>query len=496
MARGDFLSGLSEGIFSRLGELRQDKETQDQDQKKQLISLLASQADRIEPESLPLLMGHIGELTGINKNKKFKTFWDAFSGLPSQDMGQQLGTKFREITQGMVGSRQAKDIRAKGDVSRFFDRPQGGMEKFVEGSFPGAPQVQQSRQQATNRQGAIGAEAGLKNRIVYKDPRADELEKIRERYEAQGLLQNERMNIQNYYKDRSREDTQRHQLDLEDERATHRAQSKVNNAAWILAKQRGFVEPTPALESEAALKLIEKGDADLALIRGRTDLTKAQAYLANITANSIKGGSGLTGPQASFANLEERKFGSAEEAMKAYTTSQAGIAEANKEVEQSLAELNAQLRAWQPGQPNVSFDPKTRSVTGLIGQQGRKPEEMNQLGNMILASGKVAPYKKKYDDALATLEKLRVQMTGQKNALTSHGKYIQFDPQTGEPQRAVRSDKDQFGQLPKAGQNVFRNIPAGKYHMNQTIETTKGRGKIVRVEPNPDGTFNYYIDYK
>src|SRR5690242_12392866 len=144
-----FLQDLSEGIFGRLGELRQQKEAQDEQQKGQLINLLAGLADKVEPGSLPLLMGHIGELTGINKNKKFKSFWDAFSGLPSQDMGQQLGSKFREITSGMIGPEQAKNIRLKGNIA------QGGIPGLVNAA-PSSPYGQQ----------AIGDLAGLQNKLV------------------------------------------------------------------------------------------------------------------------------------------------------------------------------------------------------------------------------------------------------------------------------------------------------------------------------------------
>jgi len=167
MPQPSFLQDLSGGIFERLGKINQDKESQDQQQKAQLINLVAGLADKVEPGSLPLLMGHIGELTGINKNKKFKSFWDAFSGLPSQDMSQQLGSKFKEIASGMIGPQEAKDIRLRGNIA------QQGIPGMVNPA-QGGPGVDKARMDLER----------LKSKMIFRDPYQEKLGQIQTQYGA------------------------------------------------------------------------------------------------------------------------------------------------------------------------------------------------------------------------------------------------------------------------------------------------------------------------
>jgi hypothetical protein len=106
---GDFLRDLSSGIFDRLRELRQEQETKDTEQKKETISLLASMAERAEPESLPLLMGHLGNVIGVKG--KLKGFWDALSGYPNRSVQDQLGTVLRDASGSLVGPETARQAR-------------------------------------------------------------------------------------------------------------------------------------------------------------------------------------------------------------------------------------------------------------------------------------------------------------------------------------------------------------------------------------------------
>jgi hypothetical protein len=106
---GDFLRDLSEGIFERLRELRQEQEAKDIDQKKQTIGLLASMAERAEPESVPLLMSHLGNVIGVKG--KLKGFWNAFSGMPDTSIETQLGTKLNEINSSLTGPETARQAR-------------------------------------------------------------------------------------------------------------------------------------------------------------------------------------------------------------------------------------------------------------------------------------------------------------------------------------------------------------------------------------------------
>jgi hypothetical protein len=175
MARGDFLSGLSSGIFERLGGIRQEQEAKDQQSKAQVIQMLAGLADKIEPESLPLLMGHMWDTMGIKKQasgKGLRGFLDAFGGTPNRSIEDQLGTKFRELTQGMVGPEQAKDIRLKANLSQ----------KGIPGIMQAAPNSAYGQQAQQDLQ-------GLKGKMVFRDPYQQRLEEIQSRYGAQ--LQNQ-----------------------------------------------------------------------------------------------------------------------------------------------------------------------------------------------------------------------------------------------------------------------------------------------------------------
>lgn len=178
MADGQFLQDLSEGIFERLESLRKEQETADEQKKGQLVQLLAGLADKVEPESLPILMGHLGDVIGISKNKKFKGFWDAFSGLPSQDMSQQLGAKFKEITSGLVGPQQARTTREAYKQNLLQPYRQAGTRPRTVASLDYTRPPE------------------LASKMIFRDPGAEELEEVKARYGAQFqnqlLLQDER----------------------------------------------------------------------------------------------------------------------------------------------------------------------------------------------------------------------------------------------------------------------------------------------------------------
>jgi hypothetical protein len=74
---GQFIQELSSGIFSRLGERRQEQTSKDAETKGQIINLLAGLVPQVERESLPVLMGHLGDLMGVKG--RMRKFWDVFS---------------------------------------------------------------------------------------------------------------------------------------------------------------------------------------------------------------------------------------------------------------------------------------------------------------------------------------------------------------------------------------------------------------------------------
>src|SRR5688572_16572189 len=171
MARGDFLRGLSEGIFERQGQLRQEQEAKDFQGKQDVIRMLTGLADKIEPDSLPLLLGHVWDTMGIKKQssgKGLRGFLDAFSGMPSRSIEDQLGTKLKEVTDGMVGPQAAKDVRLRGNLSQ----------KGIPGLMGAAPDS------AYGQKAAADVE-GLKSRMVFRDPRQEKLGEIEARYGAQ-----------------------------------------------------------------------------------------------------------------------------------------------------------------------------------------------------------------------------------------------------------------------------------------------------------------------
>lgn len=182
MARGQFLQGLSEGIFGRLGELRQEQTSRDDNAKLQTIQMLAGLADKIEPEGLPMLMGHIWDTMGIKKKatgKGLRGFLDAFSGVPNRSVEDQIGTKFKELTDSFVGPQTAKDVRLRGNISQ----------KGIPGLVQAAPQSAYGQKAAMDVQ-------DLGKKMVFRDPYQQKISEIEARYgsqlENQLFMQNQR----------------------------------------------------------------------------------------------------------------------------------------------------------------------------------------------------------------------------------------------------------------------------------------------------------------
>src|SRR4026207_836853 len=109
MANGQFLQDLSSGIFGRLGELQTKQNEKDEQRRGEVLSLLAGLSDKVEPESLPILMGHIGDVMKLKG--PMKTFWNAFSGMPDRGFEDQIGTKLSETLGSAVGPDTAMNLR-------------------------------------------------------------------------------------------------------------------------------------------------------------------------------------------------------------------------------------------------------------------------------------------------------------------------------------------------------------------------------------------------
>lgn len=204
MARGDFLRGLSSGIFGELNEQEKLQTAREQQQQGQTIQMLAGLADKIEPESLPLLMGHIWDTMGIKRQGKsgkgLRGFLDAFSGVPNRSFEDQLGSKFKEITEGSVGPAAARGIRQRG----------GLWEGQAGGGNLGAMMTPRTPEEAATKAQGQADLAGLEKKMVFRDPYREEIGKIQTRYEGQ--LQ-------------SQEDRQRHAFALQAEAAKNREEA-------------------------------------------------------------------------------------------------------------------------------------------------------------------------------------------------------------------------------------------------------------------------------
>jgi len=267
----NFLGDLSEGIFERLGGLRREQEAKDEQQKLQTIQLLSSLTDQIEPESKPLLMRHIGDVIGLKG--KMKGFWNAFSGMPDRSIEDQLGTKLKDISSGMVGSETAKKAREGGDLARLFQ--------------PMNPT------QETNRNKRLQAEQGLQGKMIFRDPRQEKLQEIEQRYGAQNELNLHKLALTQDFQRRQQEDRQNHDKEMIAEKANAKAQNDVNERAWRIAIQKGFREPTPAIKSQAADEIGKEQGLNVDLLKARIGLAGAQTDLARSNANFLTQSGGL-----------------------------------------------------------------------------------------------------------------------------------------------------------------------------------------------------------
>lgn len=162
---GEFLSGISRGIFTEQERMRQEQKERDKEQKLQTIQLISSLAPQVEPESAPLLLKHLGDLIGIKG--RMRKFWNVFSGQPDLSIEAQLGEKMKEITSGFVGPETAKQAREvyKGELLAPF-RAQGTRPRTV-ASLP------------------YRIPPSLASKMVLRDPRAEESEEFKQRLGTQ-----------------------------------------------------------------------------------------------------------------------------------------------------------------------------------------------------------------------------------------------------------------------------------------------------------------------
>jgi hypothetical protein len=251
MARGDFLKSLSSGIFGEINNQEQLQSQRDFQEKQGLVQMLAGLADKIEPEGLPMLMGHIWDTMGIKRKsggKGLRGFLDAFSGMPNRSVEDQLGTKFRDLTKGFVGPQEARDVRLRGNIAS----------KGIPGLVGAAPDSAYGQKAAADME-------GLKGRMVFRDPYQQELEKIRARSEAQAQLMSDRLALQNQYSALKQEDAQKHAISLENlrnENRTNRDHSRLTGLLFVADPEK-YGHSYDAAHQEAAQMLVGKSQAEI-----------------------------------------------------------------------------------------------------------------------------------------------------------------------------------------------------------------------------------------
>jgi len=334
MARGDFLKDLSGGIFTRLRELRQEQEGKDTDQKKQTLALLSSLADKVEPESLPLLMGHIGDVVGMKGD--LRKFWDAFSGMPDMSVSTRLGSLMKNVSDSYVGPESAKNIRADGDLARLFQ--------------PTNPE------QEANRQKRITAESDLGGKIVFRDPRQEKIEEIEKRYAAQTIAALEKQDMANQFRNAQQEDRQRHSKEMAELTANLKAESDIKEEAIRLANQRGLKNPEFFMQ-EAAKNIAQRQGWSDEVLRARSRYLNARTTESEAMARSMKDNQGLTPSQA--INIEDRRREAARNLKGAFDKAMATRAEARKRMEDLGSTIDTAIQKARPG---ARFDPKTGAI--------------------------------------------------------------------------------------------------------------------------------------
>jgi hypothetical protein len=265
-----FLSDLGEGVFTRLGELRAERHRRDDEQKADTIRLLAGLADKIEPESLPTLLSHMGEVMKLKG--PVQKFWQAFSGMPNRGVEDQLGTKLRDITSGTVGPTTATNIRAGGDLARLFQP--------------------QTPEQVSNQTQRLQAEKDLQGKMILRDPRAERLKDLETTYGLKTAQQESLLNEREALlrKRQEENDTRDFQnaLKIGQQRAELKAHGDVLKRASTIAASQGVRVPTSEHLKLAAEQIASEQGLNVDLLKARIGLAEAKIPLTQAQTKKAK----------------------------------------------------------------------------------------------------------------------------------------------------------------------------------------------------------------
>lgn len=368
MANGDFLSGLSSGIFGRLGELRKEQEGKDTQRKQDTINLLSSLTDKVEPESLPMLMGHLGDVIGIKG--KMRGFWDAFSGMPNRSMEDQLGTKLKDVMSGTVGSGTARTLR-DADKQKWMQR-----EGLMSGGVP----------DERNYQGSTPI--GLQNKLIFRDPRSERLEELTTKYESQANLLNTRLTRSEEARTKSQEDAQRHQIDLQDIRYGLKAQEEIK-------KRMAF----GLTEKQAKSQIANEYGLKTEQLEAYISKLKAETTKANIEAQTLQETGGLTPGQVQTENRFQQTQQT--DIQKLIAQQQANILGLKGGMNAKAIQIEDMLKKITQN-PNLRFNRETGAITSI------KPitqEESGMLESFLKNNAPMTSLRNEYTKLIEDLQK-------------------------------------------------------------------------------------------
>lgn len=398
----NFWGDIGSEIFTELNSQQEKQLNSDKERKKELIGLLGGMVDQVDPNSRSTLFEHIFDVAGIPAGSKpgaggkagkigLRDFLRSFSGMPDKTVENQLGDKARQIGQLGMAPGEAKGIREKGDLARLFDQKKSPLESFIGDQFSQAPKVQQAQQQATNRQQAMQNEAGLKNRIVFRDPRQERLDEIEARYTAQTQAALEKLGIEKAlgarYKEESDKRAQINRMTTEAFKQQGKAMGDLNRRGWgYFAEDVNSGKITPE-----QYDLYFKTSTDLPyeyLARAQRDIDEERKINLRLKGSQInRNNNATTGEKA--LNLKQKMDQDSklnEEVGKLMTTWQKG----REDVETYQKDYNntlSNLENYTKQIKGLKIDPESFRVINTLDPNGKLSEVQSvllqiKLGNL------------------------------------------------------------------------------------------------------------------
>lgn len=396
MPRGSLFSGISEGIFGRLNELTDEQKKRDDEKRGQVLNVLTSLIDKVEPESQGVLLGHIGATMGL-KGKE-RGLWDRLTGRGMDATEQALGSKLSEVLGGFVGPESVRKARS--------------MATFTKGFTPGTPE------QASNIAGYQQA-AQFPGKMIMRDPRAERLEDIKTQYglkfqQQESMLQEREALL----RQRQKEDDERgfaNAIKIAQERNRLKVTQTANELANAYLGSGKASTGAEALQM-ANQAIVGKTDLELDKLREQIPLIRAQANLARTEAEGLSEGETMTPGQSRQETANRAIQGEVQKQFGEYTLAKNEVQAKQRAYESLVGRLGEIAR-----QNGVEYDRSINDFRGdekgvfmaqFSARQSKLVQQAQQLtSDLTAANGKMAA---SYD----TLTRI-------------YGPYINIDPTTG-----------------------------------------------------------------